>query len=1200
MAQQKNWRLCLPGFLSYSAHLFILLTIQVCAGSDIQAGGYYKTTKVTDSSAGAEREVDNLLQGRTITQEIVSGKPNFHQIEPSSGQFVHIVFEGRDWHFTIALLASSHRKILELNSLRLRPSSISFIADSPDPYILEVKFLEADEGVARYELTLDQVRNPVARDRDLIAAERASALAERLRAEWDSKSLLQSIDKYKEARAHWQATGNHREEAGTLKNTGEVYSILSRYQEALGYFNQALTLSRIAGDRRLEIETLNGTGEIQIEFGNWQSALDNFKQARALGKESDFIQGQAQALNNTGLVYHLLSDFPNALDSFDQALNLGRAAGDRRGQAQTLTNIGYSHGDLGNIQKSISSFNEALILWRRSKDLRGEAQTLTAIALLKSSQGEIQKSLETHDMAIRLFQKMGDKVGEAATLNALAYIYDTLGDKERAMDLYGRALRFYRAAGRRHSEAITMGLIGEMLYSLGDKQEALDYYNQKLSICHTLNDPRAEAHTLKDMGVVFDSSGDRDKALDYFNRALSLSRVASDPRAQAYVLNSIGHIYERLGQRDKALDYYKKAITFNRATEDRPAEAQTLHNIARVSRDLGDLKEAYDQSKALLDIVETLRTKVASQELRTSYFASAHQHYELYIDVLMRLHKLEPGAGYDAEALEASEKSRGRVLLDLLNEARADIQQGADPVLMRQERDLRQLLNAKAARQIRLLSGPHTDEQAAAVKKEVADITGQYEEVLTQIRVASARYASLTQPHALSLSDIQKRLLDPDTVLLEYSLGDERSYLWAVTPASAKAYELPARSKIEGTAVRLYRSLTEYGERLGNESPQQKHSTLEEASSQYSQASIELTRMLLEPVAFQLATKRLFIVADGALQYVPFAALPDPNGVNQGRQERQPLMVDHEIINLPSASIFSALRSEINERSPAPKTLAVMADPVFEKDDPRVGLKGKAAASAPSASRGKNLLRSDDLQGSLRFQRLPFASSEARAISDLVPDQERKLALGFDASLSTANSAELQQYRILHFATHGLIYGAYPQLYGVVLSLVDRQGNQQDGFLRLNEVYNMKLAADLVVLSACQTALGKDIKAEGLVGLVRGFMYAGAARVVASLWKVDDRATAELMKYFYEGLLGQRKLRPAAALRAAQAQMQKQPRWKSLISGLLSCCKANGNDSPDQTFCPFARSNQDFRRAQNLGRRSGRSGKAAGSYSARQ
>ena len=1111
---------------------------------------------VAGSGAFADgQEASALLPGKTIKQEIAGGKRHLYQVKLSSGQFARIVFEGQDSNFAIALSAPSHRKILDLDGQQFRPTPISFITDSSGIYTLEIRSLEADEDRAQCELILEQVRSPVAQDRTLIAAERACAEADKLRAEWDSKSLLRSIDKYKEARRRWHSINNQKGEAGALKNIGEICSTLGQNQEAFGYFKQALPLSKAAGDRRLEIEILNDIGGIQTELGDRQSALDNCKQALSLSSEAGFIREQAQALNNAGLVYHLMSDFQKALDSFDQALNLWRTAGDRCGQAQTLTNIGYSYGDLGDLQKSLSSLNEALTLWRRSKHPRGEAQTLTAIALLKSSQGEMQKSLGTHALAIQLFQKMGDQVGEAATLNAQAYIYDTLGDKQKAIELYNRALQFYRAAGRRSSEAVTLGLIGEIHYSLGDKQKALDYYNRKLGICQTLNDHRAEAHTFKDMGVVFDSLGDIDKALGYFNRALSLSREASDPRAQAYALNYIGHIYERLGRRREALDYYKKAIALNRATEDRAAEAQTLHNIARLSRDLGDLKESYGQCKALLSIVETFRAKVASRELQASYFASARQHYELYIDVLMRLHKQDPKAGYDAAALEASERSRGRVLLDLLNEAHADIRRGADPAMLQQERDLQQSLNARAERQVRLLSNTHTEGQAAAIRKEVADLTGRYEEILAQIRATSPGYANLTQPRTLKLSEIQQELLDSETMLLEYSLGDERSYLWAVSSTSSKAYELPARGKIEEAANRLYRSLTGYGERLSIEPTKQNYGALEKANSQYSQAALELTGMLLEPLAPHLAARRLLIVADGALQYVPFAALPDPNGVKQGKQEQQPLVVDHEIINLPSASIFSAIRAEIGERSPAPKALAVLADPVFEKEDPRVGLEGrtgrKAINNAPAsfrASRGTHQLRSDEPPGSvkerLRFQRLPFASSEATAITNLAHEQGPKLAVGFDASLLTAKSEELQQYRVLHFATHGLIYGAYPQLYGVVLSLLDRQGNPQDGFLRLNEIYNLKLSADLVVLSACQTALGKNINGEGLVGLARGFMHAGAARVVASLWKVDDRATAELMKYFYEGMFGQPRLGPAAALRAAQERMRTKSRWR--------------------------------------------------------
>ena len=930
--------------------------------------------------------------------------------------------------------------------------------------------------------------------------------------------------------------------------------MLGENETALEYFNQALAVSRGFRDPLLEIDLLNNVAEVSNELGERQAALDSANKALTLSREVGYVRGQAQALDNAGLVHHLMSDFPRALDCFQQSLPLWRTARDRRGEAQTLTNLGFSYGDLGDLEKWSSVLDEALALWRKSKDLRGEAQVLTANALLNTILGEMQKALPNHDQAIQLFQRMGNKTGEAVALNGLALLYGTLGKYPRALDLYEKALRLFRGAGRRSSEAITLGHIGEVHYSLGNLQRALDCYTQELAALRSIRDSRAEAYTLRDIGVVFESMGNTDKALDHFNRALDLSRSTSDSRAQALALNSLGYLYEQGGQKEQALGLFKQALKLNRAVADRAEEEQTLHNIARVARDLGNLQEAYDYSKALLSLVEVQRAKVASQDLQASYFASAHQHYELYIDVLMRMHKQKPAAGYEAAAFEASESSRGRVLLDLLNEANADIRQGVEPDLLQQARHLQRSLNTMAERQIRLLSHTHTEEEASAIKKEVADLTDRYEDVLAQIRAANRKYADLTRPHALTLADIQQHQLDSNTIVLEYSLGEERSYLWAVTPAWVKAFELPGREQIDAVALRLYRALTAYSEQPDKQTPQQRRAALAAADSEYAQAAAALTQMLLAPVAPDLGTSRLVIVADGSLQYVPFAALPEPQAPSES--ERQPLIVRHEIVHVPSLSILSAMRSENSGRRPAPKTLAILADPVFSKDDSRVQGRERTGRNAgghtapqPDRSKAGQRLRSNDLpdyqKESLRFQRLPFASTEARAIADLLPEPERKLALGFDASLATAQSKDLQQYRILHFATHGLIYGAYPQLYGVVLSLVDTQGNTQDGFLRLNEVYNLKLAADLVVLSACQTALGKDIKGEGLIGLARGFMYAGAARVLASLWKVDDRASAELMKYFYEELLNGTRLRPPAALRAAQLRMLQDKRWQA-------------------------------------------------------
>jgi CHAT domain-containing protein len=321
---------------------------------------------------------------------------------------------------------------------------------------------------------------------------------------------------------------------------------------------------------------------------------------------------------------------------------------------------------------------------------------------------------------------------------------------------------------------------------------------------------------------------------------------------------------------------------------------------------------------------------------------------------------------------------------------------------------------------------------------------------------------------------------------------------------------------------------------------------------------------VLGPLAAKLAHdwrgRRLAIVAEGALQYVPFGALPLPG---QPRDERlaSPLVLTHEIVSLPSASILALLRDEGSHRGPAPKMAAVLADPVFAADDPRVGTarRGQRRPVAPAdqaradavtaelpardvATRALEPFTTTGARGAL--SRLPFTRMEAAAVAALAPAASVLRATDFDASLTLATSDRLADYRIVHFATHGLINSARPELSGLALSMVDAKGRNQDGFLRLNTIYNLRLSADLVVLSACQSALGKEIAGEGLVGLTRGFMYAGARRVIASLWQVDDVATAELMKRFYRGLL-QERLTPAAALRAAQLELRGQPQWSS-------------------------------------------------------
>jgi CHAT domain-containing protein len=506
----------------------------------------------------------------------------------------------------------------------------------------------------------------------------------------------------------------------------------------------------------------------------------------------------------------------------------------------------------------------------------------------------------------------------------------------------------------------------------------------------------------------------------------------------------------------------------------------------------------------------------------------------LYIDVLMQQHAADPSHGYDAEALQASERGRARSLLEQLNESRVDIRRGVDAGLLDKERGLMRDMNAKAQREMQLKARKGNAEQLASLQREISALEDEDQQVQASIRQSSPQYAALTQPQPLGLKEIQQQL-DPDTLLLEYSLGTQRSYLWAVGADSLKTYVLPKQHDIQKLAEQVYESLVARSVSQPLETTAQRSARVAQADSQFERSAAELSRMVLSPAAAELRNKRLVIVADGALQYVPFAALPVAN--------RRPLIVDHEIVSLPSASSLAVQRQNLANRELAPKTLAVIADPVFSANDSRL----KKSAEAPAEPVATRIIEHGPATTSgaqFTIPRLPFTRWEADQILAVARDGSNLKALDFRANRAIATGGELSKYRYVHFATHGYLDTTRAGLSAIVLSLYDEQGKPQDGFLRTHDVYNLKLPAELVVLSACETGLGKDVQGEGLEGLTRGFMYAGARRVIVSLWNVNDKATASLMQRLYAGMLRNNKT-PAAALRAAQIEMLRNAQWQS-------------------------------------------------------
>ncbi|HKX30698.1 MAG TPA: CHAT domain-containing tetratricopeptide repeat protein, partial [Blastocatellia bacterium] len=843
------------------------------------------------------------------------------------------------------------------------------------------------------------------------------------------------------------------------------------------------------------------------------------------------------------------------LEKLEQALARWREVGDRAEELKVSQYIASDYRLYGEPQIALQRYHRAIQLARDLGDDYQVANITMALGGIERDHGNYQAALEAYQQVRGIFAGLKKRLGEALAVAAIGNTYLLLGEPRISIDYLKRAQQSLSIFEVEMFECKTLNDLGLAHRALGENQQSLQLHLRALEIAHRIENGLLEGPSLGYVGDAYLMLGDRAKAADHYTRQLNLCRQQDNRPCVARALQALGEVSFLGGEAERSLDYLGQSLALFRSMGERRMEADTLSDLARTNYSTGKLNEAREQIESALEIWESVRTNLSRQDLRVSFLSTVQNGFELHTDLLMSLDRRQPGSGYESLAFQSSERARARSLLEQLAESGARIREGADPQLLEREQALQRQLNAKAAARANAYSQKGSEAMAPIFDREISELTARYQEVEAQIRTSSPRYAALTRPAPPRLEEIQRQLLDEETVLLEFALGEKRSWLWAVTPQAIISQELPARSEIEAATRAVYQLLTARQPRA--ELPESKRlDEIAQADAKFQPAARDLSRMLLGSVADSLRGqwkgKRLLIVGAGALEYLPFAALPMPSGEGDYR----PLIAEHEIVNLPSASVLAMIRREWAGRAPAPGAAAVFADPVFEANDPRLAttVKRRAGSSpgtapARAAEAGSDpspLMRSIRSLDRAGLGRLPFSRDEARAIASFVPAGSLLKATDFQASRATVMKSDLSGYRIIHFATHGLLNNEHPELSGLVLSLVDQNGEPQDGFLRMHELYNLRLRAEVVALSACQTGLGKEIRGEGLVGLTRGFMYAGAQRVVASLWQVDDLATAELMKRFYRGILKER-LRPAAALRAAQLEMMRMTggRWSS-------------------------------------------------------
>jgi CHAT domain-containing protein/tetratricopeptide (TPR) repeat protein len=833
-------------------------------------------------------------------------------------------------------------------------------------------------------------------------------------------------------------------------------------------------------------------GDVEAALDCWKHEVDAAASVgdRALEAEGNYRQA-----------YLLLQQQrpAEAVPAFQRAVALNQIAGNAARAATAWNNLGVAYSNLGETRSALEAFEKALEL--RGDDSFGQALALSGIASVEWRRAEYEKALESDGKSLALFRGLKALPQEADLLNNEGLALADLGQRVRAEARYNEALRLWRAAKNPAGEARTMNNLG-MLLAVHDPARAMPLLRRARDVFGELKDTRGKAYAIHNLGDALTSMRQYAKARQAYAASLALKREVGDRSGEAYSMRSMGNLETRQRRFSQAIEEYTAALAIWRSIEDRNGEAATLADLAYCESEAANLAAAIGHAEEALGLIESSRAELTAPNLRMSFLASWDELYDLLADLWMRRSAQEPGKGYEVAAFDARERGRARVLLDSLTQGSSPAGRAESGVdALDEERRLREKLLAEGrllSQVIALGQGKQREEQA---RRELSAVEFEYQQA--EARNHSETAAGGARGRPLALKEIREAM-PPDATLVVYDVGRRRSYVWCVSKERLTVRTLPPKSAIASLVEQLRRAgLARIGG--SDASAETRRQRIASADAEFNRIAGILSRMLIAPVASNLA-RRVLIVPDGPLHLLPFGALPVAGS-------SEPLLACHELIRLPSAS-FAAVQSD---RTPV-RRVAIFADPIYGPNDPRL----------TSPHRGE--------PGEFTLPRLESSGEEGRAVARLA-DGEAVLHAGADASKSTLLSTLGGHFDVLHLAVHTLLDAAHPQTSGIALSMLDSSGRVEDGLLRLSELYRLRLNGRLVVLSSCESHLGKDYAGEGLASIAHGLLYAGAKQIVASLWSVADNATTPLMRGFYREML-QDGIAPAESLRRAQLALR--------------------------------------------------------------
>jgi tetratricopeptide (TPR) repeat protein len=1035
------------------------------------------------------------------------------ELDARTGDGAEILIETSAPREEFVVLAPNRQPLVTVTAEQPGWLIVSFLVGNSGRYRLEARQEAAQDRNGGISLRVDLLPFASARLGAHVRAATLFAGAESLARSPDSAPLLRAVELYRRAGAIWAAEGDREGQILAFAAEARTWLNLSEYSNAIAALKQSQFLS--LQNPFFSAWLSNIEAEVYLDRWDSERALHFAQEAMRLsrGLSDDWLT--ADSLAGRGEAEYLTGD-PGRQQDIEDALLLSRDSNLGGTLARALRCKAWMEGDEGRVSHARAFMGQAEEEFRAVGQTRNAVDAMANLATIQGMEGNRYAALTRHSSLMPLIRASGKRADLAFLLVNVGNDYMALNRVPDAVAYYRQAIETFGKIGLLSGESVGVSQLCIAETRAGHLHEAMRDCSRAMAVAEQLHDPKRLAITIWRLGTVQRVLGRKEQAIASFRRAYGISERVHDPRSEAQSLMDWGDVVESSGLREEARLLFERSLPLSREAEDAPEQLEARYHIAHVEFEAGEDEDAERDLKTSLDSVAAQRLAVGNPDLQASYFAQVRKCHELMIELLMRRQQRDPSSGAAVQALEISESGRALSLLDAVaahDHASARAKPG------RQSQDLLELqIAVERAYDQRLkimLEGGHKRDLDAneAILTQAIDALERAEDV------RNGTDSTLPAARPLSAAEIIAASQSLGVTLVEYELGSEHSYVWVIDGGIVESHTLPGRASIE-FGVRVWRALATARIARRGERFDEHRSRLHAADKDLPRIADDLSCTLLGTF-LKPGMEHLAIVPDGDLDLLSFAALPEKGCNGEG----QPLMVSHQVVLTPSLSILLTPH-EPAHRASFRGEVALFADPVFDRGDPRVdSLTGSQA-------------HNDMSEFGVALPRLFGTREEAKAIAAVAGPERSALYLDFDASLQTLLNTSLGEYRILHLATHGLLDESAPGFSGLVLSLVNREGQPVFGYLKRHDIERLSLRSDLVVLSSCDSAEGPNLSGEGVIGLNHAFLSAGARRVLSTIWSVDDDTSKDLIIDFYRGML-LNGLDAAEALRRSQMKIMR-------------------------------------------------------------